>query len=201
MTSLILVRHGETVWHGENRYAGATDVALTPRGLAQADQLASWAALAGLSAIWSSPQSRALRTATACATASHVDLQIDHRLRELDFGEGEGLTSAEMRARFPEALAAFDIDPVAHHLPGGEDPVAAAGRFVDCLRAISDDHPEDRILVVAHKTVIRLALCDLIGVPLRRYRRLFPNLGNCTLTEVRVTEGQVALIMFNAPIH
>ncbi|MBK6043561.1 histidine phosphatase family protein, partial [Streptomyces sp. MBT55] len=42
-TRLLLVRHGETEWHAENRYAGVTDVALTPRGVAQATDLRAWA--------------------------------------------------------------------------------------------------------------------------------------------------------------
>jgi broad specificity phosphatase PhoE len=51
----------------------------------------------------------------------------------------------------------------------------------------ADRHPDDRILVVAHSTAIRLALCALIGVPLGDYRRVFPQLRNCGLTELRLT--------------
>ncbi|NUT12685.1 MAG: histidine phosphatase family protein, partial [Nonomuraea sp.] len=54
MTDLVLVRHGETVWHAENRYAGTSDVDLTERGRDQAAMLAAWAAEAGLAAVWSS---------------------------------------------------------------------------------------------------------------------------------------------------
>ena len=197
MTNLVLVRHGETVWHAENRYAGVSDVALTPRGEEQAGQLAAWARNAGLAAVWSSPLSRARRTAQACAAG--VPLEVDARLRELDFGDGEGLTSAEMTQRFPEARAAFLDDPAAHPLPGGEDPVAAANRFTECLQEIAADLPDGRVLVVAHSSAIRLALCRLIGVPLSEYRRLFPRLRNCALTEVRLRDGRVALLQFNTP--
>ncbi len=55
MSRILLVRHGETVWHKENRYAGRSDVALTVRGQAQADQLAAWAVTARITAVWSSP--------------------------------------------------------------------------------------------------------------------------------------------------
>jgi len=197
VTNLVLVRHGETVWHAENRYAGVSDVALTPRGEEQAGQLAAWARNAGLAAVWSSPLSRARRTAEACAV--DVPLEVDARLRELDFGEGEGLTSAEMTQRFPEARAAFLDDPAAHPLPGGEDPVAAANRFTECLQEIAANLPDGRVLVVAHSSAIRLALCRLIGVPLSEYRRLFPRLRNCALTEVRLRDGRVALLQFNTP--
>ena len=187
----------DLVWHAENRYAGVSDVALTPRGEEQAGQLAAWARNAGLAAVWSSPLSRARRTAEACAV--DVPLEVDARLRELDFGEGEGLTSAEMTQRFPEARAAFLDDPAAHPLPGGEDPVAAANRFTECLQEIAADLPGGRVLVVAHSSAIRLALCRLIGVPLSEYRRLLPTLRNCALTEVRLRDGRVALLQFNTP--
>lgn len=201
MTDLVLVRHGETMWHAENRYAGVSEVELSPRGLGQAAQLATWASSARLSSVWSSPLGRALATATPCADLAGLRLQVDARLRELDFGDGEGRTSEEMRERFPGAFAAFDIDPVANHLPGGEDPIAAVARFVACLRDIADVHPEGRVLVVAHTTVIRLALCHLIGAPLGDYRQLFPAIRNCALTEVRMTGRRPALLGFNVPVE
>ncbi|GAA4991986.1 putative phosphoglycerate mutase [Nonomuraea thailandensis] len=200
MTDLVLVRHGETVWHAENRYAGITDVELTPRGLDQAARLAGWAAGAGLDAVWASPLSRARITAETAAAKAGATVQLDERLRELDFGQGDGLTSAEMQARFPEARAAFEADPAAHPLPGGEDPHRAADRFVAALRDIAAAHPGGRVLVVAHTTAIRLALCRLIGVPLGEYRRLFPRLDNCALTELRLRDGQVAMLQYNSPI-
>jgi len=207
MTQLVLVRHGETEWHAENRYAGVSDIALTARGLEQAQQLAAWAPTAGLAAVWTSTLTRAQLTATACAEAIGVPLRVDARLRELDFGHGEGLTSAEMHEQFPEALQAFRADPVTDHLPGGEDPTEAVRRFTGCLDDLAERHPGDRILVVAHTTAIRLTLCGLMGVPLRDYRRIFPSLRNCGLTEIRLTgrpgapDREVALLEFNTPIE
>jgi probable phosphoglycerate mutase len=200
LTDLVLARHGETVWHAENRYAGVTDVELTPRGVAQAERLAAWAGTAGLSGVWASSLGRAKATAAPCAGATGVPLRVDERLRELDFGRGEGLTAAEMRERYPQARAAFEADPVASHLPDGEDPRKAAGRFVDCLGDIAGAHPGERVLVVAHTTAIRLALCHLIGVPLREYRRLFPRMDNCAVTEIRLREARAAILQFNSPI-
>ncbi|MBA8956056.1 histidine phosphatase family protein [Actinomadura namibiensis] len=200
MTRLVLVRHGETEWHAENRYAGVTDVALTPRGLEQAGLLAGWAQQAGLSALWSSDLTRARLTAAFSAEATGLPLRVDPRLRELDFGRAEGLTRAEMRERFPDALAAFHDDPVSGHLPGGEDPQAAADRFTACLDDIVTRHPDGRVMVVAHTTAIRLVLCRYLSLPLRDYRRVFPSVRNCALTEIELTDGSVALLEFNTPL-
>jgi broad specificity phosphatase PhoE len=200
MTRMVLVRHGETIWHGENRYAGTSDVELTEHGREQARDLAEWAATAALDGVWASTLSRAEQTARACAAATPAQLVTDERLRELDFGDAEGLTRQEMGVRFPDAVEDFLRDPVRHHLPGGEDPVRAARRFTSCLQEIAERHPTARVLVVAHSTVIRLALCSLIGVELSRYRRLFPALGNCSLTEIQLEADDVALLEFNTPI-
>jgi probable phosphoglycerate mutase len=200
MTRLVLVRHGETLWHRENRYAGTSDVELTPHGRDQARDLAEWATTAALDGVWASTLSRAKETARACAAVMGARLVTDERLRELDFGDAEGLTRQEMDVRLPDAARDFLRDPVRHHLPGGEDPVRAARRFTSCLKDIAERNTAGRVLVVAHSTVIRLALCSLIGVELSRYRRLFPALGNCALTEISLDAGDVALLEFNTPI-
>jgi probable phosphoglycerate mutase len=200
MTDLVLVRHGETTWHAENRYAGVSEVRLSRRGMEQAAWLAAWASSAGLSAIWSSPLGRALDTARPCADLAGLPVHVDARLRELDFGDGEGLTAGEMSRRFPAALAAFAIDPIAYHLPGGEDPVGAMERFVACLHDIAEINPERRVLVLTHSTVLRLALCHLLGTPLEDYRRRYHAVGNCALTEIRLNGQQIALLQLNVPV-
>jgi broad specificity phosphatase PhoE len=200
MNNIILCRHGETVWHAENRYAGISDIDLTPRGHNQAAHLADWAKSAGLTAIYASTLSRAQTTAAASAKTTGLDVQVDQRLRELDFGEGEGMTTAEMEQQFPKALAHFRSDPAKHHLPGGEDPFKAADRFVESLQEINRNHPDGRVLVVAHTTAIRLALCQMIGIPLSEYRRVFPAIRNCSLTEISVRDGYVSVLEFNTPV-
>ncbi|MGW0733061.1 histidine phosphatase family protein [Streptomyces sp. NPDC002851] len=200
MTDFILVRHGETIWHAENRYAGQTDVALTHRGHQQSAALAAWAADADLSAVWSSPLSRARLTAAPAAQACNLDLRTDPRLTEVDFGAGEGLTRSEMREQFPDQLEAFLTDPVRNHLPGGEDPRQAAERASACLHDIAHDHQLGTVLVVAHSTLLRLTICHLLGIPLANYRQVFPELHNGALTEVRLAEGHAALLRLNAPV-
>jgi len=201
MIRLVLVRHGETVWHAENRYAGRTDIALTEKGMAQTVQLAAWARNAGLNEVWSSPLSRARLTALPAAEAAALPLQIMERLIELDFGRGEGKTDAEMRMLFPEERAAFIRDPVTHYLPGGEDPVYAAKRGVAALHEIAKATGEGgRALIVAHNTLLRLVLCSLLKIPLERYRSSFPIFGNGMITEIAMSGRDVGLLSFNVPL-
>ncbi|MFF0727635.1 histidine phosphatase family protein [Streptomyces sp. NPDC004134] len=223
--NVIFVRHGESVWHGENRYAGATDIDLTEHGRDQAAALADWAAQAGLAAVWSSPMLRCRQTAAGSAAAAGLPLHLDPRLRELDFGVAEGLTRAEMRERMPEAVASFEADPVASHFPEGEDPAAVVERYAAFLADLRAEHDtgaqgsggqgtggqgsgkqagggksDGRILVVAHSTAIRLTLCRLLGLPLRDYRRRFPHLANCALNELVLSDGTPSLLTLNRPV-
>jgi broad specificity phosphatase PhoE len=101
VTELVLVRHGETVWHHDNRYAGRSDVALTDRGRDQAEQLARWAGGTRIDAVHTSPLQRARDTAEPAGRALGVAVAVDERLVEVDFGRGDGLTRDEMRERFP----------------------------------------------------------------------------------------------------
>lgn len=200
MTDLVLVRHGETIWHADNRYTGSTDVPLTDTGHRQATALGRWAATAPPDALWVSPLSRARDTAAAVTAATGLEPHVDERLVELDFGQGEGLTGADMLQEFPDRRRAFETDPVAHHLPGGEDPLHAVERMTACVTDITRRYPRDTVLVVGHGTVHRLLLCRLLGIPLRDYRRVWPVFRNCAITTVRWTgTGPAALIEYNCP--
>ena len=200
MTHLFLVRHGTTVWHAENRYAGSSDVALDPSGYAQAQRLATWASEAKLAAIWCSPLTRARETVAPVGRATGLAPQVDKRLREIDFGQIEGKTMAEAQQLFPAEIRRFKADPVTYPMPGGEDPHEAARRAVSTLRDIAVAHPSGRVLIVAHNTLIRLALCSLLGIPLGRYRTVFPAIRNGALTEIRLKGEDAALLQYNSPL-
>lgn len=205
MTTFHFVRHGETVWHAENRYAGISDIALTALGQSQSLALAEWAAVARPDRVVSSDLSRAIDTARPAAERLGIPLLVDPRVREVDFGRGEGLTEAEMLARFPEERAAFIAAPASDVLPGGETGVAAIARLEGALAELVADVPDGSVMIVAHSTLLRLALCWAIGLPLDSYRRVFPRLSNGTITTLRVQRaeatlaGTFALLELNRP--
>ncbi|WP_458243771.1 histidine phosphatase family protein [Streptomyces sp. MAI_2237] len=196
---LLLARHGQTVWHAENRYAGTSDVPLTETGYAQAQALGRWAAAHPVDAVWTSPLSRAVVTAEPACRALGLTPNREPDLRECDFGVMEGRTLAQFAQTDPDAAAAFRADPVAHPFPGAEDPAAAAGRGAAALRRIAAAHDGERVLVVAHNTLLRLVLCRLLSIPLGEYRRVFPRLRNAAVTELRADADHVGLISLNVP--
>ncbi|MFB6986566.1 histidine phosphatase family protein [Streptomyces sp. NPDC056304] len=197
--ALLLVRHGQTVWHAENRYAGVSDIALTDEGRRQAERLGEWAVRHPVDAIWTSTVTRAIETAEPACRALGLVPRREYDLRECDFGEVEGRTLTEYAAGDPERARQYRADPVAHPFPGAEDPRAAAARGAMALRRIADGHPGQRVLVVAHNTLLRLALCELLSIPLGVYRRVFPQLRNGAVSEIRIGEQGGALLSLNVP--
>lgn len=202
-TYLALTRHGETVWHADNRYAGGgSDIDLTELGRAQAAALAAWARTQRFRAVVTSPVRRALETARPSAAALGVELTVVQDLREVDFGVAEGRTVDELLDLDAGMVHRFRSDPVAHPFPGAESPERAAQRAGSALRSVAVAHAGGRVLVVAHNTVLRLALCELLGLPVSRYRSLFPRLHNAAITEISVpvdAARPASLLSLNAP--
>ena len=184
MTTFFLARHGETEWHADHRYAGASDVALTRHGLGQAAALGAWAVDARLDAIVASPLSRARRSAAPSIETTGLPLRIDDRLVEIDFGLGEGLTPDEIATRFPAEWEAFRSAPASNPLPGAESGRAGIARALPVLDELVAEIPDGRVLIVAHATLLRLLLCELCGIHPDGYRDLLPVLGNCTITTI-----------------
>ncbi|GAB3475907.1 alpha-ribazole phosphatase [Amycolatopsis cihanbeyliensis] len=200
-THLFLVRHGETEWHAENRYAGTSEVALTATGVAQAESLARFLAALpagrGPGALYCSPQRRALHTARPAARELGLRPGEVADLREVPFGAAEGHTLNEVER---ELVDEFRADPVRGAFPGSEPPERAAKRGAAALRAIAEaESGAGPVLVVAHNTLLRLTLCELVGIPLRAYRTVFPRVDNCALTELAIDGENTAIRRFNQP--
>lgn len=158
MTSLILIRHGETDWNVAGRWQGQADVPLNERGHRQAQALAERLAGTALAAIYASDLLRARETAAALAQVTGLPVLLDPRLREIHQGACQGLSIAEIRARFSAWLQARDADPLRVGAPGGELPVVAQQRVVAALDEIAARHPQETVAVVAHGFVLALAL-------------------------------------------
>jgi probable phosphoglycerate mutase len=198
MTTLFLARHGQTIWHAENRFAGSSDIPLDATGKAQARGLAAWAGAQNIEAVIASPLIRARDTAMPAAGRLGLPLTTDSRLRESDFGSAEGFTMAELRDRDRAAADAFVDDPGANPWPGGEAPEAVATRAIAALRDAAA--AKKTTLIVAHSTLLRLTLCKLLGIPLSEYRRRLPELRNAAVSTIKFGPEGLALIDYNVPV-
>ena len=194
---LLLARHGQTDWHRDNRYVSRTDIGIDETGREQALALARRAKDESPSLVLSSPLKRALLTAEPAAEACGLKPEADDRLRELDFGDWEGMTFGEIRSEDPERAERF-LRSAEHGFPGGEPLEDGAKRILAVFEDLHRSRAGETVLVVAHNTLLRLGLCAVLGVPLGDYRRRLPRVVNAAITEVRFGEGGGALYSFNA---
>lgn len=179
-TRLILVRHGQTEWNREGRYQGRVDTDLSATGWQQARALGERLADSGARTLVSSPLRRARDTAVCIGHTLRLDVGFDERLCELAYGDWEGLTQAEVKARWPDALRRWKHAPDLHPPEGGEPLPAAADRVRRCLDELAT--APTPVLAVTHAGVIRLAMLLAEQTSLADFRRIaIGNAGLCAL--------------------
>jgi broad specificity phosphatase PhoE len=169
-TRVFMVRHGATVLSAEDRFAGATDVALSDEGREQTRRLAERLSGEKIVAVYASPLGRTVETARILAAPHKLEVQIRDGLREISHGRWEQLTRREVEKRFPEEAAEWEKDPYTFAPEGGESGLAVTARALPILIELVRQHPKENILIVSHKATIRLLLSSLLGFDPRRYR-------------------------------
>lgn len=166
MTRLILIRHGQTVWNHDLRYQGHTDIALSDEGLRQAELVAGRLAREKIAAVYASDLSRAFVTAERIAGRHGVPVTGIPELREIKFGEWEGLTYRGIGEKWPEQMARLYSHPDEVVIPGGETFRELKERAAGAVDRLVEKHPEDTIAVVSHGGTIRTILCATLNIPL-----------------------------------
>lgn len=166
MTTLLLVRHGETDWNAAGRLQGHTDRPLNEYGRSQAEALAEKLAADEIDAVYASDLARARETAGIVAARLGLAVALHADLREKNWGNWEGLTAAE-RER-------VDFE--------GETTGAHRERTLRVLRSIAEQHPGERVVAVTHGGSIRRVQTSVLGVAL-------PVLDNCAVWAVACEGG------------
>lgn len=164
---IYLFRHGETVWNAEKRAQGYLDSPLTDLGLAQAramgQALAAELRAAGYAPadaiVRASPLGRVRQTLSAAAEAAglaHDETCFDDRLREMSWGDWDGLSGPEIEARWPGAMAARRLDHWEYVPPGGENYAMAVERARPALRDLGELAIRAPVAVFAHGAIGRV---------------------------------------------
>jgi len=177
---LYFLRHGQTTWNADgNRYAGASDVPLTELGILQAKAGAERIRDLEFDAIFCSGLSRALETAKLALDGRDVPIVQDPRLNEMNYGNWEGKTHAEILAEPDNHWHDWTQDPDAWR-PGTTGELAS--ELVARVTAFLYDvlQPGRTVLAVAHHTTGRLLIAHMLEMPLANYRRL--QLDNASLS-------------------
>ncbi len=196
---LLLVRHGQSTWNREHRIQGQLDPPLSADGRRQAELLALRLEGRRFVDLYSSDLKRALETARIVGAALGLEPKPLPSLREIFLGEWEGLTSAEIAERFPEAWARWVDEPDWDLVPGGEGAAAFEARVTRALEAVfeRDDHGD--VLAVTHGGVVQIALHRIVGKP---SRGLFPfRIQNASISVIERRDGRSVIAGVNDIAH
>ena len=192
VTKIYLIRHGETEDADSGRYKGHLDVPLSENGDKQIKKLAKYISgeagkrgsaevvrsespdflISGLSAIYCSDLIRAVKSADIIAEQFDLKPMILAGLRERNFGEWEGMTFNEIEEKWPDAFSAWASNPLKFSPMGGESTSEVRERVMPAFNEITDKHKGQNIAIVSHGGVIRIILCELLGMPLENIFRI-----------------------------
>jgi broad specificity phosphatase PhoE len=177
LTTLYLVRHGQTDWNVAGRYQGQLDPPLNHQGRQQAREMAVALADVGFDAIYSSDLARARQTAAALAALIGCPVQLDARLREIHQGQWQGRLIADIRQEWPDVLTRWERAPWQNSPPAGERLEQVQARLFAAIDEIVAHHPDETVAVFTHKLPIALLRIRHQGQPPERLWSLLPQ--NC----------------------
>ncbi len=193
MARIILVRHGKTDWNQELRIqGGSSDTPLNEEGRYQAEKLALRLSRCNIQAIYSSPLKRAFETAQMIAKHHNIEVVVEKSLREIEAGDMEGLTSAELGVRFSELLTR---DGVSYRVPKGESLVDLQQRSWNFIQSINRVHVGSELVVVSHYFAVLTILCSALMVPLSHITRF--RLSTGCINILNLDEKEARLELFN----
>jgi len=185
---LWLVRHGQTEWSRDGRHTGRTDVPLTSHGEAEARALAPLLARLAPARVLCSPRVRATRTAEL--SGLHVDA-VDPDLAEWDYGDYEGMTSAEIQEKVP------DWTIFTHGAAGGESIDAVRQRADRVLTRAAASLSDGPVVLVAHGHISRVLGARWIGLPVQGGANLL--LDEAAPSVLGAQKGVPVIVHWNRP--
>ena len=199
VTTLLLIRHGQTDHNAAGRWQGHLDVPLNQNGLAQAQALAKRLADWPIEAVYSSDLQRAAQTAVAIATPHTLQPTFDPIWRERDVGAFQSLNSQEIQTKFP-AVWADMLKTGVLNPPNGEHQTSLRQRAERALAQVLSQHEGQMIAIVSHGALLNGLISNVLGIPRERFGRFRLN-GNTGLSIVESNSRGPVLTLLNDTSH
>ena len=199
MLRLLLARHGQTDWNLQRRYQGHAPVPLNETGLRQAAALGQRLSGEGIEAIYASDLPRAWMTAQAIAAACGLPVQAEPRIREMDFGQWQGLCHAEAHPERAGETPGAHQEPLSFAPPGGETLAQLAGRVGAALEEARRTQQDRTVLWVTHGGPLRTLLCLVLGLGLERNGQFRTH--TASVSELHVLPDRTLIALLNDTHH
>lgn len=159
---IILVRHGETEWNAGEIFRGRADIPLNETGLKQAALAAEYLKDEKIDVIYSSPLRRSLKTAEAIAAHHKLPVTAVENLNDIDFGEWEGLTVAQVKERYDDVYQDWLDTPEQVKIPGGESLDDVKNRALPFVQSAVIRVGDGKIVFVSHRAVHKVLISALL---------------------------------------
>ncbi|QXM06052.1 histidine phosphatase family protein [Crassaminicella indica] len=172
MTRLYLIRHGQTKWNIESRAQGSKNVELTEEGRNQAVLLAKSMKKYRIDAIYSSDLDRAYETAKILGKTMNLEVKKIDGLREMSFGEWEGLTNEEIQRSYLKDYTVWRNEPHKAIIPGGEKLLEVQKRGLKAIYDIVKENENKNIVVVSHGVIIKSIILGLMDIDLSYFYKI-----------------------------
>ena len=164
MARLLLVRHGITEFNSTRRFAGYSDVEMSAVGLHQVERLRDRLAGEKIDVVYSSDLKRTMVTSEVICAGRKVDILACPELREVNYGEVEGLTYPEIRQRYPEVAEMVANFTLRLKFPAGESFEEFIERVSRFAARLNRHAPSETVLVVSHSGPLRTLVCALMAI-------------------------------------
>ena len=199
MTSIYLVRHGQTAWNKEEIFRGRTDVPLDETGLKQAELAGQYFKGIEIHAIYSSPLSRAWQTAQKIAQIQTVKVEPLEGILDMSFGDWEGHAHQEIRNMDNETYRQWVESPHLVKLPGGESLDDVRGRAMAALEEVLRKHSEKTIVLVSHRVVCKVMICAILGLDNSHFWQIAQD--TTAINLIQYKKGKYILSLMNETCH
>ena len=164
-TRVWLIRHGEPAEEARQRCYGSLDVGLSETGRRQISRVAEYFAVEQMAAVYASPLSRTLESAQILAATGKRRFEIAEGLREINFGDFEGLTYDEIARRHPDLYRQWMETPTQIRFPNGESFSEMRARVLRTFDGIRENREGQTIAMVSHGGVNRIVLAWALQMP------------------------------------
>jgi broad specificity phosphatase PhoE len=197
MTRLFLIRHAETLDEDSKKiFKGRIDIPLSETGRARMERAAAFLSSFPLDVIYTSSLSRAIESGRIIGRTRGLDTTPVAAFNEIDFGEWEGLSPAEIQERYPEEFSNWYHQPTVFVPPAGESFQHVQQRGMEALRRVIESHKGQSVAVVAHAGILRAMIFGLLDIELANIFRIVQGYGCINIANIR-RNGFVAMDLLN----
>ncbi len=199
MTTLYLLRHGQSEWNILNKVQGQEDTLLTEKGIKQANKAAERLKNEGIDMVYSSDLKRAYNTAEIVGNKLNLEVNKLDAIREIHFGIWQGLDLNTIKNDHEEDYKLWRTEPHKLNIKNAENLQTLQKRVLGDVQTLVAENPNKKILLVSHGAAIKALILGILDIDLANYNKL--TIGNVGLSIIEFREFSPVIKVLNDTNH